>query len=365
MRCWIEVSRGRLRSNYEAVSRLTGTGVEICAVVKADAYGHGAVEVSRVLCAAGARWLAVSSIEEGVALREAGIAQARILVMADRPSLELARHRLTPAIHDLADLDLLSGPSEYHLKIDSGLGRLGTRAAAGEIVAAAGRAAARGVRLEGLMTHFASGSDYESGQTEAQLARFEAILEALPEKPQLVHTSATAPVAYARRQAWQTMVRPGHAIYGYVSQVVRGAEFAPACQLDVRPALAWKARILAVKDIPLGEPIGYGAIARPKRATRIGVVSAGYADGIPHRLGNKGGVIAGGRIVAMLGAVSMDVSTIDLTDTPQVRAGDIVTLLGEDGEARIDAQQIARLAGTISYSVLCGISARVAHVYVD
>ena len=365
MRCWIEVSRGRLRSNYEAVSRLTGRGIEICPVVKADAYGHGAVEVSRVLLATGARWLAVSSVEEGVALRAAGITEARILVMADRPSAELAAHRLTPAIHDLADLDLLTTACEYHLKIDSGLGRLGTRAAAGEIVARVTRAAARGVQLEGLMTHFASGADYESGQTEAQLARFESILAALPVKPRLVHSSATAPVAYARRQAWQTMVRPGHAIYGYVSPVVRGAEFAPPCQLDVRPALAWKARILAVKDIPAGEQIGYGAMARSKRATRIGVVSAGYADGIPHRLGNKGSVIAGGRIVAMLGAVSMDVSTIDLTDTPQVRAGDVVTLLGEEGELRIDAQQIARLAGTISYSVLCGISARVAHVYVE
>ena len=354
-----------MRANYEAVSRLTGRSIEICPVVKADAYGHGAVEVSRVLLAAGARWLAVSSVEEGVALRETGIAEGRILVMADRPSAELATHGLTPAIHDLADLDLLTAPCDYHLKIDSGLGRLGTRAAAGEIVAAVARAAARGVRLEGLMTHLAAASDYESGQTEAQLARFESILAALPEKPQFVHTSATAPVAYSRRRAWQTMVRPGHAIYGYVSPVVRGAEFALACQLDVRPALAWKARILVVKEIPAGEPIGYGAMARSKRATRIGVVSAGYADGIPHRLGNKGSVIAGGRIVPMLGAVSMDVSTIDLTDAPQVRAGDVVTLLGEEGEARIDAQQIARLAGTISYSVLCGISARVAHVYVD
>ena len=143
------------------------------------------------------------------------------------------------------------------------------------------------------------------------------------------------------------------------------ADYAPARSLDVRPALSWKARVLAVKDIPAGEPIGYGAIFRATVPTRIGIVAAGYADGIPHRLGNKGSVIAGGRVVPMLGAVSMDISTIDLTAVPEVRAGDVVTLLGEEGEARIDAQQIARLAGTISYSVLCGISARVAHVYVD
>ena len=368
MRCWIEVSKGRLAANFASVARVAGPDVEVCPVVKADAYGHGAVEVSRVLTAAGARWLAVSSVEEGVALREAGLTAPRILVMADRPSPEIAPpHNLTLAIHDLADLNLLAGPVDYHLKIDSGMGRLGTRAPAAEIVRAVTAAAARGVRLEGVMTHFASAADYQSGQTEAQLARFESVLTALlPVKPRYVHTSATVPIAYARTAAWRTMVRPGHAIYGYVSPIVRGGERAPARQLDVRPALSWKARILTVKDIPAGEPIGYGAMFRAVAPTRIGIIAAGYADGIPHRLGNKGSVIAGGRIVPMLGAVSMDVSTIDLTTAPQLRAGDAVTLLGEEGDgARIDAQQIARVAGAISYSVLCGISARVAHVYVD
>lgn len=366
MRCWIEVSRGRLAANFAAVSRLAGSpGVEVCPVVKADAYGHGAVEVSRVLTAAGARWLAVSSFDEGAALREAGIASARILVMADRPAPQIVTHRLTPAIHDLADLDLLSAPVDYHLKIDSGMGRLGTRAPAGEIARAVAAASARGVRLEGVMTHFASAADYESGQTESQLKRFASVLAALPEPPRYVHTSATVPIAYGRTDAWRTMVRPGHAIYGYVSPIVRGAASAPPRQLDVRPALTWKARILAVKDIEAGEPIGYGAMHRALAPTRIGIVAAGYGDGIPHRLGNKGSVIASGRIVPILGAVSMDVSTVDLTTVPHVQPGDVVTLLGEDREAHIDAQQIARLAGTISYSVLCGIGARVAHVYVD
>ncbi len=365
MRCWIEVFKGRLAANFAAVAGVTGPGVEVCPVVKADAYGHGAVEVSRVLTAAGARWLAVSSVEEGVALREAGLTATRILVMADRPSAAVAAHSLTLAIHDLADLDLLTGPAGYHLKIDSGMGRLGTRAPAAAIAQAVAAASTRGVRLEGLMTHFASAADYQSGQTELQLARFESVVAALPHTPPYIHASATVPIAYARTRAWQTMVRPGHAIYGYVSPLVRGAESAPARQLDVRPALAWKARILTVKDIPAGEPIGYGAIHRASAPTRIGIIAAGYADGIPHRLGNKGSVIAGGRMVPMLGAVSMDVSTIDLTSVPHLHAGDVVTLLGEEGGARIDAQQIARLAGTISYSVLCGISARVAHVYVD
>lgn len=366
MRCWIEVSRSRLAANYSAVTRLVGPGVEVCAVVKADAYGHGAIEVSRVLTNAGARWLAVSSFEEGVALREAGIGGPRILVMADRPSRDAAAFHLTPVIHDLADLERLAAPIDYHLKIDSGMGRLGTRATAPEIARAVGVADARGVQLEGVMTHFASAADYESEQTGRQLARFESVLAALPFAPRYVHASATVPIAYARREAWRTMVRPGHAIYGYTSPIVRGAASAPARQLEVRPALSWKARVLTVKEVPVGEPIGYGAMARATaEPTRIGIIAAGYADGIPHRLGNKGNVIAAGRIVPMVGAVSMDVSTIDLTRAPEVKPGDAVTLLGEEGDARIDAQQIARLAGTISYSVLCGISARVAHVYVD
>ncbi|MBM3792785.1 MAG: alanine racemase [Acidobacteria bacterium] len=367
MRCWIEVSRGRLVANFEAIRQLVGPRVEVCPVVKADAYGHGAVEVSRVLAAAGTRWLAVSSLDEGLELREAGLS-TRILVMADLPAAEAVRHNLTLAIHDLASLPDLARLSptgtrtSYHLKTDSGMGRLGTRATPTE-VARAVAAHASALELEGIMTHFASAANYDTGQTEAQLARFSAMLAALPARPRYVHTSATVPVAYARRSAWGDMIRPGHAIYGYVSPIARGQ--APARELEVRPALAWKARLLTIKDIPAGEPIGYGAMYRAPAPMRIGIVAAGYADGIPHRLGNKGSVIAGGRIVPMVGAVSMDVSTIDLTTVPSAKPGDTVTLLGEVNGVSIDAQQIARLAGTISYSVLCGISARVAHVYVD
>jgi alanine racemase len=158
------------------------------------------------------------------------------------------------------------------------------------------------------------------------------------------------------------MVRPGHAIYGYVSPVSRGA--APEKHVDVRPALTWKAAILAVKDLPAGAMVGYGGMFRAPQAMRIGVLAAGYADGIPHRLSNKGKVIAGGKLAPILGAVSMDLTTIDLTHAPQLKPGDAVTLLGSEGSLSIDAQQIARAAGTISYSVLCGISARVKRVYV-
>lgn len=361
MRSWIEVSRRRLRENFRAIRALVGAGVEVMPVVKADAYRHGAVEVSRLLEAEGARWLAVSNVEEGVVLREAGIA-ARILVMADFLPEErsaLQEFHLTPVIHTLGDVRAATVP--YHLKIDSGMGRLGTRASVEEIVTAV-----RSVRapLEGLMTHFASAANYESRQTEEQMARFAEVLDALTIaglEPAFIHQASTISVAYRRERAWGNLVRPGHAIYGYVSPAKGTALRA----LEVHPALSWKATVLAVKDLETGAPIGYGAIHRATRPTRIAVLAAGYADGIPHRLSNRGKVIAQGQFVPILGAVSMDLTTIDATPCPALKVGDAVTLLGSEGGVSIDAQQMARWAGTISYSVLCGISARVKRVYVD
>jgi len=370
-RCWVEVSRSQIAENFRAVRAAVGDLVEVMPVVKADAYRHGALEVSRVLEDEGTRWLAVSNVEEGVALREAGI-RSRILVMADfLPSERAAlfEYRLTPVLHSLPDIRELERLAEgraahvsYPLKIDSGMGRLGTRAPASEIVEAI--VENQWTTLEGLMTHFASAADYSSSQTGEQLSRFETVCEALEAagiRADFVHLSRTIPVAYARRAAWGSMVRPGHAIYGYVSPP-RGA--APPRVLNVRPALTWKARTLAIKEIPEGALIGYGGMYRAARHMRIAVLAAGYADGIPHRLSNRGRVIAGGRLAAIIGAVSMDVTTIDVTESPDLQVGDAVTLLGSEGEISIDAQQIARTAGTISYSVLCGISARVKRVYV-
>jgi len=361
VRSWVEVSRSRICENYRAVRGVLGDGVEIMAVVKADAYRHGAVDVSRVLEGEGVRWLAVSNVGEGIALRQAGI-NARILVMADflpedRDALET--FRLTPVVHSLEGVAEVRVP--YHLKVDSGMGRLGTRAAPHEILRAV---AAAGAPLEGLMTHFASSANYESRQTEEQIARFDAVIAAFRaggRMPDYVHLSSTIPVAYRRTEAWGNLVRPGHAIYGYVSP---GRGPVPPAVLKVKPALTWKATVLSVKDIEAGALIGYGGIHRAARPMKIAILAAGYADGIPHRLSNRGKVIARGKLVPIVGAVSMDLTTIDATET-DLRAGDAVTLLGSEGGVSIDAQQIARWAGTISYSVLCGIHARVTRVYMD
>jgi alanine racemase len=348
MRSWIEISRSAIRDNFRAVTASVGESVEVMPVVKADAYRHGAIEVSRILEAEGAPWLAVSNVEEGVALREAGI-KARILVMADylpenRPYFK--DFQLTPVIHSLEDVPTAEVP--YHLKIDSGMGRLGVRDSPDEIAKAV-----KATPLEGLMTHFASSANYESTQTDQQIARFESVLKTVG-KPRYVHLSSTIPVAYHRDNAWGNLVRPGHAIYGYISPSRGG----PAVELRVRPALTWKATVLAVKDLEAGALVGYGGIYKASKPMRIAILAAGYADGIPHRLSNRGKVIANGKLAPIIGAVSMDLTTIESDD---LRVGDAVTLLGPGN----DAQEMARVAGTISYSVLCGISARVKRVYVD
>jgi alanine racemase len=371
-RSYVLVSREQIALNYRNVRSVVGPGVEVAGVVKADAYGHGAVEVSRVLAAEGAKWLAVSSVEEGASLRRGGIQQARILVMSGFLPYEghaLVEHHLTPVVHSLDQMRLAdqlahaSGkPIPYHLKIDSGMNRLGTRAGADEILAAV--AETRHARLEGLMTHFASAADYTTSQTAEQLACFHAICAQLREAgvdAAHLHTSSTNAIGYGRIEGWHNMVRAGHALYGYVSPA-RGD--APRQLLDVKPALTWKARLLAVKDVPEGAPIGYGGSFRASRPMRIGILGAGYADGVFHRLSNRGKVIADGKLTSILGTVSMDLTTIDLSHTTALAPGDEVTLLGSEGDTRLDAQQIAKVAGTISYNILCGISARVRRVYV-
>jgi alanine racemase len=340
-------------------------------VVKADAYGHGALEVSRILLAEGVSWLAVSSVEEGIALREAGI-PARIVVMADNLPFTRAGlfdYNLTPVVHTLEDLrclDELAGARgqrlPYHLKLDTGMGRLGIAEGAGEV--ADGVRQASHLQLEGVMTHFASAADYTSPQTDDQVRNFRSVCAQLRQariECRYLHMSSSAPIAYGRREAWHNMVRPGLALYGYVPPA-RGQ--APQKILQVKPALTWKARVLAVKDVNEDAQIGYGGTFRASKAMRIAVVSAGYADGIVHRLSNRGEAIAAGKRVPILGAVSMDVTTIDATGCPSLQPGDAVTLLGSEGDTSLGAQELADAAGTISYDILCRISRRVKRVYV-
>jgi alanine racemase len=370
-RSYVLVSRDQIARNYRNVRSVVGPQVDVAAVVKADAYGHGALEVSRVLVAEGARWLAVSSVEEGVALRCGGIGEPRILIMGGMLPYEgeaVVEHALTPVLHSLEQIrqlhELASGRRgiRYHLKIDSGMGRLGTRASAAAILDVLNQTPH--AQLEGLMTHFASAADYTSTQTADQLAYFHTVcghLRSAGVDAAKVHTSSTNAIGYGLTAGWHNMVRAGHALYGYVSPA-RGE--APPQLLNVQPALTWKAKLLTVKDIPEGATVGYGGTFRAAHPMRIGILGAGYADGIFHRLSNRGRAIADGKLTPILGAISMDLTTIDLSHTSALAPGDDVTLLGCEGEARLDAQQIARIAGTISYNILCSIGARVHRIYI-
>lgn len=360
----MEISRSRIASNYRVVRDAVQPGAHVIGVVKANAYGHGMVEVARVLCAEGIGWLAVSAVDEGIALREAGLSECRILVMAGVMAWEreaVRQYRLTPVIHSLDELRAF-GDATVHLKIDTGMNRLGTLAWADQIAAAL--ETAPGVKLEGLMSHFASATDFTSTQTADQITLFHGMVDALAARgirPAVMHMSATNAIAYPRQEAWLQLVRPGHTLYGYVSPA-RGP--APHPVFAVKPALSWKARIITVKDIPAGARVGYGGSYIAETPMRIAILAVGYADGFPHRLSNKGKVIAGGRFAPIVGTVSMDVTTIDITNSPELRPGDVVTLLGREGDVSLDAQQIARTAGTISYNVLASIGPRVKRVYI-
>jgi alanine racemase len=366
-RNWVEISLERIGSNYDALRR--ACGVELCAVVKADAYRHGAERVAQALQLRGCRWFAVSNAEEGAKLRAGGIT-GRILVMGDFLPFErelLRHHRLTPVIHSLerfkdyrrfAALQLASN-WPVHLKLDTGMGRLGTRAAIAEVIETLRDGAP--LQVEGLTTHFAAASDFDSPQTAQQIACFQAGLAALRAAgidPPVVHLSSSAPVVFGVKEAFGTMVRPGISLYGYG---LTGSGSAPACQADVRPALGWKARILEIRDLPAGTAVGYNARWHAQRDSRIGVIACGYADGVPQQLSCTGHAVVARRVVPMVGAVSMDLITLDLTDVPEARIGDVASLIGPG----YDAEDMAREAGVISYAILCGLGNRVARVYTD
>lgn len=370
LRTWAEISLARIAANWRELRR-AARGAEVCAVVKANAYGHGAVPAARTLESEGASWFAVSNTAEGAELRRAGI-RGRILVMGGFVPSEMDaffEHSLTPAIHSIESLlDLeqraaaLERPLPVHLKLDSGMGRLGSREPVAEIAQAAARL--RLVRIEGVMSHLASAADFECGQNEEQCSAFERALEALRAagvEPSIAHLASSAPACYGIARALHQMVRAGLSLYGYVPEPLGQA---PPLQVSVSPALAWKARIVEVKVIPAGAPVGYNARWRAPRDSRIAVVAAGYADGVPHTLAGRGRVIAAGRLAAIVGAVSMDVITVDVTDCPPLQRGDAVTLIGEEGSARHDAADFAREAGVIPYVILCGIGNRVQRMYV-
>jgi alanine racemase len=360
-RCWTEISLGSIAHNYHRL-REAAAGAEVVCVVKADAYRHGANEVAARLAEEGARWFAVANTAEGVALRQSGLL-GEILVLGGILDFEfepLFRYRLTPVVHDTLSLPELDRQASargtlwpFHLKIDTGMGRMGSRASA-LLLAEAVRAAPH-LRLEGIMSHLATTGEQVTPQTRDQLDAFERVtaeLAALGIAPSLRHTAATLPLVHhhSHSAALGSMVRPGLGLYGYPSS-------------HMKPALSWKSRVVLVKQIAAGEPVGYGARWRAHRPSRIAVVACGYADGVPHRLGNDAYVLLNGGRAPIRGAVSMDLLTVDATDSAHVEPGDVATLIGTDGGISITAEHWSEWSATIPYVILCGIGLRVGRVY--
>lgn len=371
-RTYAEISLSQLAANYHCIESTLPTGTRMMPVVKANAYGHGAVEVARKLVECGAKWLAVSCTEEGVELRESGILPpVRIVVTAGILPLEwstVLEHSLTPVLHSLSDVELLenlckrSGNSfVFHFKVDTGLSRLGSTASP-ETIATVFQTL-RYAKPEGLMTHFASASDPLNHQTQDQIHRFDDIVSQLRNRGvtiPILHVDATDSLHHPPHDGGYQLVRPGLSIYGYVTQpensLTTGA-------LSVKPVLSWQARVLLTKQIPMATGVGYGALHRTTRPTKIAVLAVGYADGYPHKLSGIGRVLLRGRAAPILGAISMDLTTVDITDIPDVRSDDIATLIGSEGTERIDALDLAEMTGTIPYAILTNIQGRVKRVY--
>ena len=371
---WVEISLPKLRRNFQRVQELAGTR-RAMAVIKADAYGHGAVAVSQCLAACGVDWFGVATVEEALELRAAGIEQPILLLgglyMSD--PAHLIEYRLTPSISSTMRLNTYAEcarrfgkPIEFHLKVDSGLGRLGLPRDRVKSFVEHYREL-EGLQLKGLFTHLASAEDLVASQTDEQAERFsEALgqLRGLEVEPEWIHVSNSAALLTGR-QFPENLVRIGALLYGYCMPLVVPPGQALPKVPAFEPVLSFKSRIVYMKDIPSGTPLGYSASFFARRPSRIATVPVGYADGLSHALSNRGYAIVRGRRARIVGSISMDLTLLDVTDIPGTDIADEVTLIGDSDHASITAVEIAQLLDTVPYEVLCSIGKRVPRIYVD
>ncbi|HWM19239.1 MAG TPA: alanine racemase [Ilumatobacteraceae bacterium] len=361
---WAEIDHDAIRHNVEVMRRAVAPSA-VWAVVKADGYGHGAVDVARTALDAGAEGLCVALVDEGVELRGAGI-DAPILLLSEQPLAEVTRiseHRLIPMVYTRSYVDALAALDvealDVHLKVDTGMQRVGVSAGEAPSLAAAVIRHAPRLRLAGVATHLASADDVADPATSDQLATFEAVLAALPVNPAnpvppAIHAANSAG-ALAHPSARYSFVRAGIAIYG----ISPGHGVDHLCR-DLRPAMSLRARVAFVKRVAAGSRISYGLRHTFTRSTTVAAVPIGYADGVPRRLFETGGeVLIGGRRRPIVGVVTMDQLMVDVGDDP-IAVGDEVVLIGEQGGQRVGAEEWADRLGTIGYEIVCGVSRRIA-----
>ncbi|MPZ76941.1 MAG: alanine racemase [Deltaproteobacteria bacterium] len=363
--CYID--HDALRWNFRQIRTAVGPEVKILSMVKANGYGHGAPAVARTLAAEGSDAFGVATIEEGIELRRHGIA-APILVLAGvyLEQLDLFfEHGLTPVVHDVDGLQRLDAEVSRraatlpaHLKIDTGMGRIGFPSA--EIDSWLPRLQKlRAINLEGVFSHFSQAESVEGEYTHKQLKIFQSVVRRLRSEgiaPSLVHLANSA-ATITLPAAYFSMVRPGLILYGVYP--------APAMkkQICLRPVLSWKTRILQLKKVPAKTSISYGQTFITKRESLIATLPIGYADGYPRLLSNCGEALVGGKRAPVAGRVCMDLTMIDVTDIRGIQQGDAVVLLGHQRDEMISADEMAARANTISYEILTSIGARVPRIH--
>lgn len=368
---WLEISPANLQYNCETVKKIVGEKVKVCAVVKANGYGHGAIEVSKACLAAGADFLAVAMLSEAMELREAGFT-CPILILGWTPEEgyeQAIANEIRLALFDAEEAQRLSAKALsmnkkalVHLKLDTGMSRIGFQADEAGLNTAETIMQQAGIIVEGIFSHFSKADEADKTFALNQLATFKRFQEQLQQRTgvriPIQHMAASSGIIDLP-EGHLDMVRPGIMLYG----------FQPSTEMhniaDIKPALVWKARLGRVETLLAGRLIGYNGTFELKEDTLVGTVPVGYADGYNRLLSNYGYVICQGKKLPIIGRVCMDQFMIDASELPHLKAGDEVTLLGEEQGVSITVDEMAAMLKTIQHEVVCGIAPRVPKFYVD
>jgi alanine racemase len=371
---WAEIDLNNLAANFKKIRERVSPVARVMAVVKANAYGHGAVECAHRLVKEGADWFGVALPEEGVELRAAGISHPVLCLGGYWPGQAAlcVQQRLTPVVYRVDMIESLNRAAanagvvvDIHIKVDTGMGRLGVRFdEVSEFVAAL--EPFRSVRIDGLISHLAAADDTACQPlTRDQIKRFDdavALFRDHGYRPTHLHLANSAGI-FGHRESWGNMVRPGGVLYGLWRDVLPLS----ISHAELLPVMSVHSRISLLKWVPPGETIGYGCTFEASRKSLIATLPIGYHDGYMRGLSNRAHVIVRGVYAPVVGRVSMDLTLIDVTNVPGVEIDDQVTLLGADSqnpELKITAEDLARISGTLSYEVTCGVSERVPRVYI-
>jgi alanine racemase len=369
---WAEVDLDALAWNFRAVRERLGPGVKVMGVVKADAYGHGAPECARRLEAEGADWFGVATPEEAFALRRAGVKRPVLSFGGfwEGQAGPCVAEGIVPVVYRLDMAEAFDAAAraagvnaDVHVKVDTGMGRLGVRFDEAAEFAEALRAFGN-IRVDGLMTHFAAADEPRRDCfTTEQLSRFREAVAAFKARgysPTYEHMANSA-ATLAHPETRGNMVRPGGVLYGLWRDVLPQSGEWPA----FRPVMSLRTRVTLLKQVHAGETLGYGCTYEAAREMTVATVPAGYADGYVRALSNRGRVIIKGQYAPVVGRVSMDLTLLDVTGIEGVRVGEQVTMLGADGGRLLPVEDLARTAGTLSYEITCGVSARVPRRHVQ